>query len=491
MPTMSRQPSSENIFDDMIRNLFSWCIVLGLASCATAPADRDSAQAETVNATDTSDALIHPGWSERAVIYEMNVRQHTPQGDLKSAMADLPRIKELGIDIVWLMPVHPIGEVNRKGGENKNNFLVQPGSSSLGSPYSVRDYKALNPDYGTWEDFDAFVARAHDLEMRVLIDWVANHTAFDAVWTRDSTGLGYYLLDDAGQIQPPTGTDWVDVAQLDWERGEENGLYDAMEDAMAFWVRDHDIDGFRCDVAMKVPTSFWNRVRKTLEALEPEVFMLAEAEQPDHHDRAFDASYAWEFHHITNEVAKGHMDADSVRAYLQREFERFPASAYRMTFITNHDENSWNGTVAERYGDAGRAMAVMCGTLFGMPLVYGGQESRMEKRLRFFEKDTVPWGDYRDMSFYRIIHDLHHRHPPMFNGASGARPVQLTEEGDILYFERASQGTSVRTVINLSDREQEFTPEGLEGYRTTFDRTSMKRKTWAPWSFEVFVKIDE
>ena len=261
----------------MIRNLFSWCIVLGLASCATAPADRDSAQAETVNATDTSDALIHPGWSERAVIYEMNVRQHTPQGDLKSAMADLPRIKELGIDIVWLMPVHPIGEVNRKGGENKNNFLVQPGSSSLGSPYSVRDYKALNPDYGTWEDFDAFVARAHDLEMRVLIDWVANHTAFDAVWTRDSTGLGYYLLDDAGQIQPPTGTDWVDVAQLDWERGEENGLYDAMEDAMAFWVRDHDIDGFRCDVAMKVPTSFWNRVRKTLEALEPEVFMLAEA----------------------------------------------------------------------------------------------------------------------------------------------------------------------------------------------------------------------
>ena len=135
-------------------------------------------------------------------------------------------------------------------------------------------------------------------------------------------------------------------------------------------------------------------------------------------------------------------------------------------------------------------MAVMCGTLFGMPLVYGGQESRMDKRLRFFEKDTVPWGDYRDMSFYRIIHDLHHRHPPMFNGASGARPVQLTTEGDMLYFERASQGTSVRTVINLSDREQEFTPDGLEGYRTTFDRTSMKRKTWGPWSFEVFVKMD-
>ena len=467
----------------------SFVLALGLlASCADAPADRETAQADAVNGTDTSDVLIHPEWSRNAVIYEMNVRQHSPKGDLRSAAADLARIKQLGVDIIWLMPVHPIGEVNRKGGENKDNDLVQPGSSSLGSPYSVQDYKALNPDYGTWEDFDAFVATAHDYGMKVIIDWVANHTAFDAVWTRDSIGLGYYLLDENGSIQPPTGTDWVDVAQLDWERGEENGLYAAMEDAMAFWVRDHDIDGFRCDVAMKVPTAFWSRVRRTLEDIEPEVFMLAEAEQPDHHDRAFDASYAWEFHHITNEVAKGHMNADSVRAYMNREFEKFPASAYRMTFITNHDENSWNGTVGERYGDAGRAMAVMCGTLFGMPLVYGGQESEMDKRLRFFEKDTVPWGDYRAMSFYRILHDLHHRHPPLYNGAEGARAVQLVDEGDVLYFERASEGTYIRTVINLSGEPVDFAPEGLDGYRTTFNRQSLGKTNWEPWSFEVFVK---
>ena len=436
-----------------------------------------------------ADELVHPEWSRNAVIYEMNVRQHSADGTLSSARADLARLHQLGIDIVWLMPVHPIGEVNRKGGENKDNYLVQPGSSSLGSPYSVQDYKALNPDYGSWEDFDAFVATAHDYEMKVIIDWVANHTAFDAVWTTDSIGMGYYLLDSLSGLQPPTGTDWGDVAQLDWDNGEANGLYDAMEDAMAFWVRDHDIDGFRCDVAEKVPTTFWDRARRTLEDIKPDVFMLAEAELPEHHDRAFDASYAWEFHHITNQVAKGEMDADDVRDYLSREAERFSPSAYRMTFVTNHDENSWNGTARERYGDGVRAMAVLCGTAFGMPLIYGGQESDMDKRLRFFEKDTVPWGQYRSMSFYRILNDLHHRNPPLYNGEFGAPAVQLVEEGDVLYYERSDEKTSVRVVINLSADSVEFAPSELEGYRTTFNRQNLSKTTWEPWGFEVFVKM--
>jgi len=474
----------------MFRPTFFCLATLLLVACSDAPADRASSDAQAVNGTDTSDALIHPEWSRNAVIYEMNVRQHTPQGDLKSAMLDLARIKQIGVDVIWLMPVHPIGEVNRKGGENSNNFLVQPGSTSLGSPYSVRDYTALNPSYGTWADFDAFVATAHDYGMKVIIDWVANHTAFDAVWTESAEGQGYYLLDGEGKIQPPTGTDWVDVAQLDWDRGEENGLYGAMEEAMLFWVRDHDVDGFRCDVAGKVPTPFWNRVRRTLEKEEPEVFMLAEAEEPEHHERAFDASYAWEFHHITNEVAQGNMNADSIRAYLKREFERFPESAYRLNFITNHDENSWNGTVEERYGEAGRAMAVLCGTLFGTPLLYGGQESEMNKRLRFFEKDTIPWGDFKAMSFYRMLHDLHHRHAPLSNGEFGVRPVQLVDEGDMLYFERASEGTSIKVAINLSDKPVRFKPEGIEGYRFTFARSSFSKEVWEPWSYEVFVKKD-
>jgi len=434
------------------------------------------------------DVLVHPEWSQNAVIYEMNVRQHSPDGTLNSARADLARLNQLGIDIVWLMPVHPIGEVNRKGGENADNYLVQPGSTSLGSPYSVQDYKALNPDYGTWEDFDAFVSTAHDYDMKVIIDWVANHTAFDAIWTQDSIGMGYYLLDSLGGLQPPTGTDWVDVAQLDWDNGETNGLYAAMEEAMAFWVRDHDVDGFRCDVAEKVPTAFWDRARRTLEGIEPGLFMLAEAEVPEHHDRAFDASYAWEFHHITNEVAKGNMSVNDVRDYLDREAQKFPDSAYRMTFVTNHDENSWNGTARERYGEGVRAMAVLCGTAFGMPLIYGGQESDMDKRLRFFEKDTVPWGQYRSMSFYRLINDLHHRYTPLYNGEFGAPAVQLVEEGNVLYYERSDANHSVRVVINLSGEAAEFTPEGLDGYRATFNRQNLSKTTWEPWDFEVFVK---
>ena len=229
----------------MKRFFFVLALATVAASCGNAPADRATSDAQTVNPTDTADRLVHPEWSRNATIYEMNVRQHSPKGDLRSAKADLARIHQLGVDIVWLMPVHPIGEVNRKGGENAYDYLAQPGSSSLGSPYSVQDYQALNPDYGTWEDFDAFVATAHDYGMKVILDWVANQTAFDAVWTKDSVSRAYFLLDEAGELQPPLGTGWVDVAKLDWENGVENGLYTAMEEAMVFWVQDHDVDGFR------------------------------------------------------------------------------------------------------------------------------------------------------------------------------------------------------------------------------------------------------
>ncbi len=459
-----------------------------LLSCGQAPGDQSTGQARPLNETDTVDRLVHPDWSKNAVMYELNVRQHSPKGDLSSAKADLARIKQLGIDVIWLMPIHPIGEVNRKGGENDNNRTVEPGSSSLGSPYSVRDYTALNPDFGTKADLDEFVSAAHDYGMKVILDWVANHTSFDATWAQDSLGSTYYLRDAAGALQPPLDTDWTDVAQLDWDNGETSGLYDAMEEAMVYWVQEHNVDGYRCDVAGKVPTAFWDRARRALERVKPDVFMLAEAEEPGHHERAFDASYAWEFHHLTNEVAKGEKSADDVRAYLAAEATRFPSSAYRLTFTSNHDENSWNGTTTERYGQAMRGMAVLCGTAFGMPLIYGGQESEMNKRLRFFEKDTVPWGDYRALSFYRILNDLHHRNSALFSGEEGAAAVQLVTEGDVLYFERENAEGSVRVLINMSENEVEFTPEGLDGYRATFSRKSLDRKKWSPWSFEVFVK---
>ena len=397
------------------------------------------------------DELVHPQWAISATIYEVNVRQHTVEGTFRALEADLPRLKNLGSDILWLMPIHPIGEVNRKGGENANNYMVEPGSSSLGSPYSVSDYYAVNSDLGSFDDFKRFVDKAHMLGMRVILDWVANHTAFDSQWTESHRG--FFLLDDGGNLQPPTGTDWWDVTQLDWENGQENGLYDAMADAMEFWVREANVDGYRCDVAGKVPTEFWDKARRQLEQVKPDVFMLAEAEVPAHHDRAFDMSYAWHMHHVMNEVAQGHWPVDSIRAAVDRDRNEFGMSAFRMMFVTNHDENSWNGTVEERMGLNGDAMAVLCGTLMGMPLVYSGQEAGNSKRLRFFEKDTIDWGVLEKEAMYRFINRIHHEEPALWNGLHGGWPewIDIPYSKDVIAWRRTQGESTVVVAVNLGD----------------------------------------
>ncbi len=421
------------------------------ASCG-APAPSGDLHVE--GSAQQADELVHAEWTKNATIYEVNLRQHTPEGTIQAFMPDLPRLKELGVDILWLMPIHPIGEVNRKGGENKNNYIAEPGSSSLGSPYSVQDYVAVNPDYGTHDDLRALVDAAHDLGMHVILDWVANHSAFDCVWTEDHRE--FYLPDSAGNLQPPLGTDWWDVAQLDWEGGEENGLYAAMADAMTFWVKECGIDGYRCDVAMKVPTKFWDMARRQLEAVKPDVFMLAEAEEPEHHNRAFDMSYGWHFHHLTNQVAQGKEPVQVLRDYVAEEAERFPSDAYRLGFITNHDENSWNGTVEERYGKAGDAMGVLAATLLDMPLVYSGQESYNPKRLRFFEKDTVNWGAYPKADFYRTLNELNHTREALWNGDFGGAPQVLKTSVDehVFAFMKEKNGSTVVVVLNFSDQPQ-------------------------------------
>ena len=415
--------------------------------------------AEQVGGGSAVDRLVHPDWSRNATIYELNIRQHTAEGTLDAARADLPRIKDLGIDIIWLMPIHPIGVVNRKGGENQNNFLAKPGSGSLGSPYSAQDYYKINPEFGAEEDLLKFTETAHELGMKVILDWVANHTSFDSDWTENH--IEYFLLDDAGNLQPPTGTDWWDVTQLDWDNGVNTGLYDAMADALEFWVRDFGIDGFRCDVAGKVPTSFWDKARRQLESVNPEVFMLAEAEVPEHHTRAFDMSYAWEMHHIMNEVAKGNWSVDSIRQAVPEQLDRFGEDAYRLMFVTNHDENSWNGTITERMGINGDAMTILAGTLTGMPLVYSGQESGSSKRLRFFEKDTVEWGSYDKTALYQTINRLHHEEEALLNGAHGAQPIfSNLDSDDVLAFSRSKGNSAVIVAINFGDADAEVLMNG-------------------------------
>ena len=432
-----------------------------LSGCGMSDAPDSTSQAVIKGHGELEGHLVHADWTRNATIYQINLRQHTAEGTLNACRNDLMRIKELGADILWLMPIHPIGEVNRKGGENFNNYIVQPGSSSLGSPYSVKDYLAVNPDFGSVEDLQAFTAAAHGLGMKVILDWVANHTAFDSEWTKNH--MEFFLLDEEGNLQPPTGTDWWDVTQLDWENGRATGLYEAMKDAMVYWVKECGVDGYRCDVAEKVPTDFWDMVRQELEAVNPEVFMLAEAEVPEHHHRAFDMSYAWEMHHVMNQVGKGKWSADSLRSAAVRQHERFGSDAYRMMFITNHDENSWNGTIAERLGENGDAMAIVAGTMMGMPLVYSGQEAANPKRLRFFEKDTIDWGSYEKRDLYAMIYRINHESKALWNGDHGGWPEFDTQTNDnVISYTRKQAGDEVAVVANFGVDQVDI-PTDLDG----------------------------
>ena len=442
-----------------------------------------TANAQVKGHTETR-VLQHPDWSKNATIYEVNIRQHTPEGTFAAFEKDIPRLKSMGVDILWLMPIHPIGVINRKGG--------------LGSHYSVKDYKAVNPEYGTMDDFKRLVKTAHDNGMKVIIDWVANHSAFDNNWTKDH--LDYYLLDTAGKVQPPLGTDWTDVAQLNYEN---KALWYGMTDALKFWVRDCDIDGYRCDVAEKVPTTYWNEARAALDSIKP-VFMLAEAEKKEHHLKAFDMSYTWEFMHITNEFAKGKKSLTDIDNYMAKQDTAFPRSAYRMYFTTNHDENSWNGTGYERLGNARQVMDVLAFTIGGMPLLYSGQEGGEQypdgkaHRLSFFEKDTVRWNDYKFQDFYSKLLHLHHDNPAMWNGEFGGDFKRIkTSSDDVLYcFSRTKDQNQVIVLLNFSDkpRSVDFISELPQGeFMSIFNSQSLTlfdkgNQELPAYGYQVFVK---
>jgi glycosidase len=305
---------------------------------------------------------VHPAWAKNAVMYELNTRQFTPEGTLAAAAGQLPRLKELGVDVVWLMPVHPIGVAERKG--------------TLGSYYAISDYKAINPEFGTMDDFKAFVARAHELGLKVIMDWVANHTSPDALW---SGNRDWYRRDSLGNFL--VMFDWTDIAPLDYTKPD---MREAMTDAMLFWVRETGIDGYRCDVAHEVPVDFWEDAVAQLQNVRPDIFMLAEAEKPELNRRAFDAYYGWELHHIMNGIARGERRADTLWTFYKTLQSRFPEGSVSLNFTSNHDENSWNGTEFERMGDAAPAMAALSYLVPGMPLIYNGQEVGFDRRLAFF-----------------------------------------------------------------------------------------------------------
>ena len=397
----------------MKKILFALMAVIMAASCAQKPAQPQQQPLEN------------------SVVYEMNVRQYTPEGTLAAAMQQLPRLAELGVDIVWLMPIYPIGVEGRKG--------------TLGSYYAVKNYCDINPEFGTLEDFDNFLAEAHRLGLRVVIDWVANHTSPDAVWVNGKPA-DWYERDAEGNTT--FTADWSDTANLNYEN---KGVWKGMADAMRFWM-ERGIDGFRCDMACEVPLEFWQETIAGLRADYPGMYMLAEGEEPKLHTLSgFNSSYSWELHHMLNAIARGEKNIPELLEYLEKDAQRHPAEAFRLMFTSNHDENSWAGTEFERMGDAAKVMAVLTFTLpGGQPLIYTGQEIGWNKRFEFFEKDPVPaWENNEYTDFYKWLIDVRHDNPALATGGKGGKFEVVSTEDSTLVFTRTLPENKVTVKVQL------------------------------------------
>lgn len=374
---------------------------------------------------------LYPSWSKDSTIYEVNVRQYTPEGTFNAFEAHLPRLKELGVEILWFMPIHPISNEGRIG--------------TLGSYYAIQDYKAVNPEFGTMEDFKRLVQKAHSMGFKVMLDWVANHTGQDHIWTSKKE---WYTLDEEGNITHPRGTDWLDVADLNYNN---DNMRTAMLDAMKYWVTEADIDGYRADYAVGVPLDFWENARKELNKIKP-VYMLAEDNTVYNLlSFAFNSNYGWELNQIMREIAIGNKNAKHVKSYISKMERLYPSGSYPMHWITNHDDNSWEGTTSELFGESEHTMAALTFTLPGLPLIYSGQEAGLDKRLAFFDKDEISWADLSDQKFYQNLIKLKKENKALWNGNAGGKITLLdTSDEKILAYERKKGESKVIVVVNLS-----------------------------------------
>ncbi len=421
--------------------------------------------------------IDHPEWSKKATIYQINTRQFTAEGTFRAAESHLPRLKDLGADILWLMPVHEIGEKNRKG--------------RLGSPYAVKDYYSVNPEFGTFEDLKHFVRVAHDLEMYVILDWVANHTAWDATLVHEHPE--WYARDWKGDFQPTPWWDWPDIIDLDYQHVE---LRRYMATAMKYWVAEADVDGYRCDVAGFVPIDFWNAVRRDLDTIKP-VFMLAEWESRDLHAEAFDMTYAWSWNEAMHRLAVGDSDLESLRVYYAWNAKAYPRDSMRMTFVSNHDKNAWEGTELEQFGDALEGAIVLSVIGEGMPLIYNGQEAGSDKRLEFFERDPIEWREHPMGDFYKKLFALKKANSALWNARWGAPMVDVpnSSPAHVLSFVRQNEQDRIFTVLNFSGdaRSVTFADALHHGtYTDLFTGEQVDQRDGStvgldPWGYRVFV----
>lgn len=413
-----------------MKNIVFVFIALLLWGCSSSQKKQNGEGA--IDSTKVVSQAIFPDWSQNAVIYEVNVRQYTPEGTFAAFAKHMPRLKEMGIDILWFMPIYPISEKNRKG--------------TLGSYYSISDYKAVNPEFGSLEDFKAVVDQAHNLGMKVILDWVANHTGWDGPWIENHPE--WFTQDSLGNIVSPV-KDWSDVADLNYDVPE---MRLAMIDALKYWVAEANIDGYRCDMAGMVPVDFWEAARLELDKMKP-VFMLAEDEaEPALLHKAFNANYGWELHHIMNKIAKSEAGVADVKTYFDKVDSLYPAGSFTMHFTSNHDENSWQGTEYERMGDAVKTMAALSFVIPGMPLIYSGQEAGLKKRLEFFEKDEIDWTNLEMQDFYAKLIQLKKENISLWNGISGGDLtfIEAQNSPNLLAFSRIKDDSKVVVFFNMS-----------------------------------------
>jgi len=376
------------------------------------------------------DATFHrAGWIANSNIYEVNLRQYTPEGSFNAFVREMPRLKDMGIDILWFMPITPISQQGRKG--------------SLGSYYACSDYTTVNPEFGKLEDFKQLVRAAHELGMKVIIDIVANHTGWDHRWTREHPE--YYRKNQDGHFYEAHG--WEDVIDLNYDNKE---LRRAMIDAMIFWLKECDIDGYRCDMAMLVPLDFWREARAEIDHLKQDLFWLAECEEIAYHE-VFDATYTWKFLHKMESVWKRESGLDGLDEVLNYYGSMFPPDAVRVYFTSNHDENSHSGSEYERMGQAAKAFAVICAMLPGMPMIYSGQEMPNYKRLLFFDKDPIAWmGQYELHSFYRTLLECRKRNPALRGGDPATSMRRIHTDRRCFGFVRCLGLNEVLVLTNIS-----------------------------------------
>lgn len=360
----------------------------------------------------------------QATIYEVNLRQYTPEGTINAFLPHLPRLRQMGVDVLWLMPIHPIGIKNRKG--------------TLGSYYSSRDFNDVNPEFGSKTDFQEMVKMAHQLGMKVILDWVANHAGWDNVWTVDHPE--YFEREADGTFKSPY--DWTDVIQIDHNN---ESAHDALRAAMCYWVREYDIDGFRADLAHLTPLRFWIKARAVTEAIKPNLIWLAETEETSYYE-AFDMFYSWRWMHQTEQFCKNNNDVQELIDVLSEVKYRYPAAALQIYFTSNHDENSWNGTEYEKYGQFALALSVFSFYYpYSVPMIYSGQEIPHHSRLAFFDKDSLDW------QHGARLHDWYTKLTKHRKRMTAGHQLHFMHWGHrILAFKRGEGIGEVWVVLNLS-----------------------------------------